>query len=462
MSTGHQASLADAFERALGAIQARVSAFAHGIAVAYSGGLDSSALLHLASAYARAHGLPLYAFHIHHGLSANADAWQSHCEHACAGLGVRFDARRVTLTDSRRDGTEQAARICRYAALGDLCRAHGVSLLLTAHHLDDQAETVLLRLLRGSGVAGLCGMEAANIAPELLGDSELVIARPLLGISRAELERYVSEQGIAYVDDESNADTRFARNALRHDIMPSLSRHFPGFQGRIARSARHMGASQQVLDEVAALDLDACSDGDGIDLVRLKRLSDPRIDNLLRYWLSRRGVRMPSTAWLAQMREQLMVAREDARVRVIHADGEIHRHRGRIFLAPRISDATLAVPPAAFRWGGEGRIHFPQFGGALHFCDADEGIDAEWLAAQDMQIRLRGGGEVLKLASNRPTRSLKHHYQALNIPAWERLQLPVVLAANRLVFAAGIGMNWGGVPIAREKAVSLSWKKDPT
>lgn len=459
MSTGRQASVADAFERALGAIRARVSA-SGGMAVAYSGGLDSSVLLHLAGAYAAAHGIPLCAFHVHHGLSANADEWQAHCECESVRLGIRFDSRRVTLSDSRSDGVEQAARISRYAALGELCREHGVQLLLTAHHLDDQAETVLLQLLRGSGVAGLCGMEMANTAPELLGDSSLLVARPLLGVSRADLERYVAQWGIAFVNDESNADARYARNALRHMVMPSLSEHFRGFQQRLARSARHMGAAQHVLDEVAAQDLEACSDGDGIDLIRLKQLSDARIDNLLRYWLAQSGVRMPSTAWLAQMRDQLMVAREDARVRVIHADGEIHRHRDRIFLAPRISDETLALPPAAFRWNGEKRIRFPQFGGTLHFSEAGEGIDAAWLAAQDMQIRFRSGGETLKLASNRPTRSLKHHYQALNIPAWERLQLPVVLAANRLVFAAGIGMNWGGVPIVPEKAVALSWEKD--
>lgn len=460
MSTGRQASVADAFERALGAIRARVSASAGSMAVAYSGGLDSSALLHLAGDYAAAHGIPLHAFHVHHGLSANADEWQAHCERESVRLGIRFDSRRVTLSDSRRDGVEQAARISRYAALGELCREHGVQLLLTAHHLDDQAETVLLQLLRGSGVAGLCGMEMANTAPELLGDSSLLVARPLLGVSRADLDRYVGQWGIAYVDDESNADARYARNALRHMVMPSLSEHFPGFQRRLARSARHMGAAQHVLDEVATQDLEACSDGDGIDLIRLKQLSDARIDNLLRYWLAQSGVRMPSTAWLAQMRDQLMVAREDARVRVIHADGEIHRHRDRIFLSPRISDAALASAPAAFRWNGEKRIRFPQFGGTLHFSGVDEGIDAAWLAAQDMQIRFRSGGEKLKLAPNRPTRSLKHHYQALSIPVWDRLQLPVILASNKLVFVAGIGMNWSGVPIAQGKAVALSWEKD--
>lgn len=459
MSNQSTASLADTFERALGAIQARVSASASSIAIAYSGGLDSSALLHLAHGYACAHGVPLFAFHIHHGLSPNADTWISHCERECARLGVHFSVRRVILSELRRDGIEQAARIRRYAALGDMCRQHGVPLLLTAHHLDDQAETVMLQLLRGSGVAGLSGMERSNIAPDLLGDPVLMIARPMLGMTRSEIEQYVSEQGIDYVDDESNVDPRFARNALRHNVIPSLSAYFPGFQRRLARTAGHMGAAQQVLDEVADQDLAACADDSGINLNRLKKLSKARIDNLLRYWLSKNGVRMPSTAWLEQMRDQLVQARDDARVRVIHADGEIHRHRGRIFIAPRIDEANLAVEPVIFKWRGQQLIDFPQFGGALHFHQAAEGIDASWLVEHELQIRLRSGGETLKLAPNRSTRSLKHHYQALGIPTWERLQLPVVVADGCLLFASGIGMNWNGVPMTRGDAIELAWEK---
>lgn len=460
MSNQLAASLADTFERALGAIRARVSASADSMAVAYSGGRDSSALLHRAHAYASARSVPLFAFHIHHGLSPSADAWAAHCERECARLGIHFDMHRVTLSGVRRDGVEQAARIQRYAALGELCRRHEVPLLLTAHHLDDQAETVLLQLLRGSGVAGLSGMEQSNTAPDLLGDPALVIARPMLGVARVDIEQYVAERGIAYVEDESNTDPRFARNALRHNVMPPLSEYFPGFQRRLARTAGHMGAAQRVLDEVAAQDLDACGDDAGIDLVRLGKLSDARIDNLLRYWLSQNAVRMPSTAWLEQMRDQLMTAREDARVRVIHADGEIHRHRNRIFLAPRMNDASLAAEPVVFRWSGEKQIAFPQFGGRLRFNAAAEGLDASWLGEQELQIRFRSGGESLKLALNRSTRSLKHHYQALGIPAWERRQLPVVFAAGRLIFASGIGLNWNGATMIQGNAVVLSWEKD--
>jgi tRNA(Ile)-lysidine synthase len=455
------ASVTGAFERALGEIRARVCVSGESTcAIAYSGGLDSSVLLHLARDYAARHGMQLFAFHIHHGISPNADDWMTHCRHECERLGVAFDARRVELAGREESGLEEAARISRYAALGGMCRAHCVPLLLTAHHQDDQAETVLLQLLRGSGVAGLQGMDAANFSPDLLGDAELVMARPLLTVSRAELEQFASTEGIAYVVDESNTDPRYARNALRHRVMPSIAEYFPGFQQRIARSAQHAQSAQRLLNELAAQDLTLCLDGRCIDLTRLRRLSTDRIDNLLRYWFASRGVRMPATAWLSEMRAQLLDAKADARICVTHADCHIRRHRDRIFLLPRRDDEAANASPAAFRWRSEMLMHFPQFHGSLHFEHAEEGIDANWLRGQDLLIRQRSGGERLKPAPNRPTRSLKHHYQALDVPAWERERLPLVFAGESLLFAAGIGMDCHHVAAAGGERIGFRWQPD--
>lgn len=481
MPDKQSASLVDAFERALEIILARVSVLTAGrqalhanagaasraeetsprsIAIAYSGGLDSSALLHLMHRHAADHGIALFAFHVHHGISPNADGWLAHCERECALLGARLDVRRISLTACGRDGVEQAARTSRYAALGELCRLHRVPLLLTAHHLDDQAETVMLQLLRGSGVAGLSGMENANTAPSLLGDPDLVMARPLLGVLRSELEQFVTARKIAYVEDESNVDSRYARNALRHQAMPPLARYFPGFQQRFARSAQHAQATQRLLDEVAAQDLAVCRDGDCIIIGRLQQMSAERIDNLLRYWFASRGVRMPATAWLSEMRGQLLGARDDAQLCVTHPDCEVRRHRGRIFLTPRSDDVASNLAPLTFRWHGEARMQFPAYGGSVYFEDAQHGADSRWLLEQDLVIRLRSGGEKLKPALNRPTRSLKHHYQALGIPAWERLRLPVILADGQLLFAAGIGMNWRSLPCDGERRINLRWQQD--
>ena len=437
------------------------------IAIALSGGLDSSALLHLAHAYARACSLPLYAFHIHHGISPNADGWLAHCEQACTALGVTFEARRVTLVRKEKTGTEEAARKSRYAALGALCREHGVKLLLTAHHQDDQAETVLLQLLRGSGTAGLSGMDAANAAPDLLANPELVMARPLLPASRKQLAAYVDEHQIAYIHDESNDDTRFARNALRHQVMPALAAAFPGFQERFARSAHHAQSAQRLLTELAEQDLAATLDGDCLDVGKLRLMSKDRSYNLLRHWFGTRGLRMPSAAWLSEMLTQLLEARYDAQLLVTHPDCHVRRHRERLYLTPKLpelegtrEDQFDTTPGTLFVWNGESELAFPAYGGVLHFDqveDGEAGLDAGWLRGQKLVIEFRKGGEKLKLAPNRPTRGIKYHYQALNIPAWERGRLPVVSTPSQLLFAAGIGMDCHHLAAEGAGRLRLRW-----
>jgi tRNA(Ile)-lysidine synthase len=476
------------FERALGEIRTRVSVSAahqqsnqrqhaiepidrpieHGervqaepaLAVAYSGGLDSSALLHLACDYTALHGIGLVAFHIHHGISPHADDWLAHCSGECARLGIAFDARHINLDRNDKGGIEQAARIGRYAALGELSRTHRVPLLLTAHHQDDQAETVLLQLLRGSGLAGLSGMDAANTAPDLLGDSALIIGRPLLSVTRAALADFVVSKGIRHIEDESNTDTRYARNALRHQVIPALTKYFPGFQQRFARSAAHAQSAQRLLVDLAAHDLANCMDGECLDINRIKRLSTDRIDNLLRHWFRVRGVRMPSTAWLNEMRTQLLEAKADAQLCVTHADCYIRRHRDRVYITPKLDQDETVVQAQAFSWDGSTQMRFAAFGGILHFDPAEQGVAADWLRGRVLSIQLRSGGERLKLARNRPTKRLKDHYQAFDVPTWERERLPLVTTANQLLFAAGIGMNCHHLSDAPGLHIRFRWQPD--
>ncbi|CAL61462.1 putative tRNA(Ile)-lysidine synthase (tRNA(Ile)-lysidine synthetase) (tRNA(Ile)-2-lysyl-cytidine synthase) TilS [Herminiimonas arsenicoxydans] len=451
------------FERALGEIRTRVSlsgSAAQKIAIAYSGGLDSAALLYLLRAYATQHGLELFAFHVHHGLSLNADQWLAHCQQQCAGLGVAFDARRVQIANQDKSGVEEAARHSRYAALGEMCRAHDVPLLLTAHHQDDQAETVLLQLLRGSGVAGLSGMDSVNHAADLLGDATLLMGRPLLQLARADLEKIVTSNAIAFVEDESNLDPRYARNALRHQVMPTLAQHFPGFQQRFARTAQHAQSAQRLLIELAAQDLTVCLDGDCLDITKLRQFSTDRIDSMLRYWFGSRGVRMPSTSWLNEMRTQLLEAKHDAQLCVTHADCHIRRHRDRVYLTPKLDPASLEQAPLAFRWDGTTAMQFAEFGGTLFFEEAEQGVSAEWLRGQALTMQLRSGGERLKPAWNRPTKSLKYHYQAGDVPAWERERLPLVFAEKQLLFAAGIGMDCHSFSTQAGTHIQLRWQFD--
>ncbi len=464
MSSPQVASVPVVFARALAALGA---ASAAPLAIAYSGGLDSSALLHLAAAHGRSHGVPVFAFHIHHGISPNADAWLDHCQATAGALGVHFEARKVVVGKSK-SGVEAAARKLRYAALGALCAEHGVALLLTAHHLDDQAETVLLQLLRGSGTAGLSGMDGANSAPELLGNVSLVMARPLLPLSRAELEAYVAGHALGYVEDESNFHPRYARNALRHQVMPALAQAFPGYQERFARSAAHAQSAQRLLNELAEQDLAGARDGDCLDVGKLRAMSGDRAANLLRHWFGLRGLRMPSTAWLHEMLTQLVEARHDAQLLVTHPDCHIRRHRDRLYITPKLADlagqrdpddeGVLVKEGQLFRWDGEAQLAFPDYGGILHIDPADQGLAAAWLGAQPLQIDFRKGGERLKPAPNRPTRALKYHYQACNVPAWERERLPIVSAGKDLLFAAGIGMDCQHVGEGEAPYVTFRWE----
>jgi tRNA(Ile)-lysidine synthase len=414
-------------------------------AIAYSGGLDSSVLLHLAARYGRERGIRVIAFHVNHGISQNADAWQAHCVAAAGGESIHLES--VVLAQgagthglAQQGNLESRARTARYAALGALCREHGIPLLLTAHHQDDQAETVLLQLLRGSGPAGLSGMDRANTSPKLLGSDDILMARPLLSNSRAELEAYASAHGLAHIDDESNTDPRFARNALRGRVMPVLEQAFPGYQSRFARSAAHIQSAQRLLDELAEQDLAAHLVDGSIDCGVMRSMSDDRVNNMLRHWMHKLGYAMPSTNWLAEMVTQLREAREGAFLLVNHPECEIRRHRDRLHIVPH-SQVDAEQEGQAFKWEGQAYIAFPSFGGTLHFDRTEGGLDESWLKAAPLRIALRSGGERLKLSPNRPTRTLKQHYQALDVPAWERERLPVVHAGNELLFVAGVGMD---------------------
>ncbi|GGC92087.1 tRNA(Ile)-lysidine synthase [Undibacterium terreum] len=416
-------------------------------------------LLHLSQQFCAARHLKLFAFHVHHGISPNADGWLQHCEAQAAESGAIFDARKVSIDPHAKDGIEASARTERYRALGAMCAAHQVHLVLTAHHQDDQAETLLLQLLRGSGVAGLSGMDHCNRAPALLGNEALAIARPLLGVTRRALLEYSTSQAIRFVEDESNEDHKYARNALRLQVMPILAEISPGFTERLARSAQHAQSAHRMLQELAQQDCRQCGFGDGLDISKMQGFSDDRIDNLLRFWLSTLGVRMPTTARLAEMRKQLFSARADAMVTVTHDGVGIHRYENRIYAERGITDAQYAAPQS-FQWTGEEVIHFPRFRGSLYFEPAEFGLDSPWLKQQNLTLRLREGGERIKLAPNRPTRDIKSHYQTLRIPFWQRQHLPFVAAGRELLFAAGVGLDAKFCAESGNDAIGLRWEAD--
>lgn len=465
----------ETFERALEAILARVFSFEKDdisfplpvpeslknkrIAIAYSGGLDSTVLLHLAQRFAAIHACSLFAFHVHHGLNRYANDWLDHCRSVCRQLDISFDSRQVQIDRASRDGIEAQARAKRYQVLGEMCREHDVPLLLTAHHEDDQVETLLLQLMRGTGVAGLSGMEIAACSPELFGDVKPILGRPLLAVSRAELVSCFAEFNSVHVNDDSNDDLKYTRNAIRHKLVPVLEDLFPGFKKRLARTARHAGSAQRLLDEMARQDLKYCAaEKNSLDLACIRLLDQDRIDNLLRYWLSINGVRMPSTAWLQQAKQQLINAREDAQIDLSLDGYTLRRYRQSISLGKTLEPTGSLPLPLEIQWHGENAFRLHQWQGKLHFDESETGFDIDWLQRRKLRIEPYHGSARLKLPG-RPTKTLKALCQERGIPSWERQFLPLVYFEDELIYAGGLGISAACMK-KTGKCVQIRWERD--
>ena len=429
------------------------------LAVAYSGGLDSSVLLFLAQRYCLQAQIPLIAYYIHHGLSKNASAWQTHCAHQCVSLNVPFKSRAVQV-QNQGQGIESEARQQRYRALGELCQEDHVAILLTAHHSDDQAETILMQLFRGTGLRGLAGMDQVNVAPELLQSKSIAIARPLLSCSKAQLHEYAQKNQISCVQDESNTDINFTRNALRLRVMPEIEKIYPDFPERLQRTAVHMRSSIRLLDDLAAQDLRDCSDCQGVLVQSVLSLNQDRIRNLFRYWLLTQKLKLPSVSKLEEMCQQLFSARDDARVQIRHDHYLLSRYGGRLALIDtrKCSEHSGDI---YLRWQGEACLPIPQLKGRLLFERDAQGIDESILRQANLVVRQRVPGARLRLAANRPSRDLKSHFQSARVPFWQREKLPYVYIEDRLFFVGLLGIDAAFISSSQEvQTISLSWVPD--
>ena len=410
------------------------------LAVALSGGIDSMVLLDAAAARAAQHGLLLSAIHVHHGLSPNAERWAEFCAAQCARRGVPLVTHRLRLERRRGESLEALARTARYARLLD----SDVDAVALAHHADDQAETLLLQLLRGAGTHGLSAM--ARHRP-----GRPAVLRPLLGLSRAMLAAYAAARSLAWVDDESNADRRHARNFLRHEVAPLLAARFPGYPATLARAARHQAEAAELGDALALADAAGVLAANGLDRARLSALPAARARNLLRWFLRSEGLRPPSEARLAEMLRQLEHAALDARTRIAHDGAEIGCHRGRVVVhAP-------SAPTFMRAWDGEAELRLP--GGVLRFERArGTGLAALKFTQAPVTLRSRCGGERIRLAANRPARAVKKLLQEAHMPPWERDALPLVWSGDELVAVPGIGVALAYQAAPDEAGWCLSWR----
>jgi tRNA(Ile)-lysidine synthase len=435
------AERADPVAAVAAAFAAHVPAEAR-VAIALSGGIDSMVLLDAAVACAAQQALVLSAIHVNHGLSPHAERWADFCAEQCAQRGVPLTTQRLRLERRRGASLEAVARTARYACLN----AAEVDAVALAHHADDQAETVLLQLLRGAGVQGLAAM-----APYRPGRPALL--RPLLGLTRAALAAYASARALVWIDDESNADRRHARNYLRHEVVPLLAARFAGYPATLLRAARHQAEVAELAEALARVDAGGELGGE-LDRGRLAALPPARARNLLREFLRERGLRPPSEARLADMLRQLEHAAPDARTRIAHDGAEIGCHRERIVVhAPRVGGFVRA-------WDGETELWLP--GGCLLFERArGAGLAAAKLVQAPVTLRSRSGGERIRLAANRPARAVKKLLQEAHMPPWERDALPLVWSGDELVAVPGIGIALAYQAAPGEPGWRLSWRPSP-
>ncbi len=413
----------------LAVLQAQVPEGATGCVAALSGGADSSAML-AALAQLRAAGrcLPLRAVHIDHGLQEAAATFRDACESLCEALGVPLSTIAVPVMAPAGVSIEAAARDARYAALGAQLRAG--ECLLTAHHGEDQAETLLLQALRGAGLKGLASMPVCR--PFGAGWH----LRPLLGVRRADLRKFAAAHGIAGVLDPMNTDTRYDRVYLRRQLWPLIEARWPGAGPALARAASHAAEAQDLLDTIADADLGTLRDGDALSVANLRRLASARRINALRRWIVEVQAVPPPAARLLEALRQMLAADADHLPAVIWDAHALRRYRDRLFL-------TAAVPPRlALARGWEPRLQECFYLGAglgsLRCVERTAGLDRGRLPER-LRVCGREGGEMLKPAASAATRSVQHLCQDFGVLPWMRDALPFVYAGSELI---AIGDLW--------------------
>lgn len=426
--------------------------------IAYSGGLDSHVLLHAMAALPTENpAIRLQAIHVHHGLSPNADQWAQHCEQVCHNLKIPLQIFKINLEAARINGEslEAAARTERYKIFAQQLQPN--QNLLTAHTQNDQAETLLLQLLRGAGPKGLAAM------PIMTSFAAGFHLRPLLNNTRTQLEAYAHEHQLQWIEDESNLNPKFARNYLRHAVMPLLAKRWPALNETLSRSAAHCAEASELLDELAKQDLGVRAQDSGLriqelgvrvqesgirspgfwllspdswrlntlSISALLKLTPTRQRNVIRYWLEQLQLPLPSTAKLAQLQHDVLHCAQDASPLVTWPGVEIRRYRDTMYAMPPLiaHDATIIIS-----WDLKQPLILPNNLGVL--TAAEIFTDHNFPTAK-VTVRFRQGGETCRLKGHHCTSDLKKLFQQWDIPPWLRDRIPLIYVGDKLAVIVG-------------------------
>lgn len=397
--------------------------------VAYSGGRDSHVLLHCM--HAAVAGSQLSAIHVHHGLHPEADQWAAHCRQVCAALQVPLAVIEVDARPGAGESPEAAARAARYRALAQQLEAGDA--LVTAHHRQDQAETLLLQLLRGAGPRGLAAMP-----PHAVLGAGLHL-RPLLGYAAEALAAYATEQQLHWIEDHSNHDQSLDRNFLRHGVAPLLARRWPAWDETVARAAVNNAEAARLADALGRLDLgDSVGPrADELDLDALRHLDRTRQANALRLWLRDLGLAVPSRSHLQRILDDVVGARPDAAPLVRWEGVEVRRYRDRLFAMTPLPahDAGQRIA-----WHLQQPLSLPAVG--VRLCATrvrGRGVRTDLFSQGSGEVRFRCGGERLRPVGGAHRRELKTLFQERGVAPWQRGRIPLLYVGDQL---AAVGDLW--------------------
>lgn len=388
------------------------------------------------------------AIHIHHGLQSCADKWVDHCHQWCHLLGIPLNVVRLDARAESGQSPEETARNARYSALRQSLRSGDV--LLTAHHLDDQAETLLLQLLRGAGLAGMAAMpESAEFAPGLL-------IRPLLSFSREDLLDFARSHSLEWIEDPSNQTDQYDRNFLRNSIIPLLKQRWPGLAHTLSRSARHCAEAEGLLTADAKILLERCKVAkNSLSRRALQDMSAPHQRQVLRAWIKENQMRMPSTRIINRILTETINAADDRNPIVHWPEGEVRRYRDALFLLPALAGFK---PPESQTWDDGEFVTLAGDNGRLQLLENHQpGISERLWASQDVTIRYRRGGECLQLKGRAGTHQLKKLFQEVGTPPWIRERTPLIFIGSHLAAVAGLWIAAGFVAKPDERQLSIEW-----
>ncbi len=453
------------------------------LVVAYSGGVDSHVLLHALVALKNIHHKPIVLVHVHHGISQFADDWTVQAQLTAEHYGITCIIKKVTVAKTA--SLESAAREARYQALQSVLTTGDV--LLLAHHQNDQAETLLLRLIRGSGVRGLAAMQAVGIVP--FQSLNIPCWRPLLTVKRQTIMHYAQQHGLQWIEDDSNTNTLFNRNYLRHQIIPLLQQRWPSVNQQLADTSQRMREADELLQELAAIDyqqaqlavVDAelpplkrgiegdlqhndtaklcesplaplCQRGElplygqplskrqqtssdnALNIQVLRKLTAARRNNLLRYWLQQQQLALPDYADLMRVWSEVCLAQPDAEPLLAWRGVEIRRYQQQLFaMTPLIAfNTSLEIP-----WVDKNQPLLLPSGESLSPTQAFTGINATMWQIGQVSIRYRQGGEKIQPIGRHHHHELKKLLQVQGVPTWQRQRIPLLYINQQLAAVLG-------------------------